>query len=56
MLLLVYVDDMLICGRAEDFRRFKKQVIKHFDVRDMDEASVFLGMLIRMTEKRARCT
>jgi hypothetical protein len=47
VLLLVYVDDMLICGRAEDVRRVKKQVTKHFDVRDMEEASVFLGMLIR---------
>ena len=47
VLLLVYVDNMLICGRAEDVRRVKKQVTKHFNVRDMQEASVFLGMMIR---------
>ena len=47
MLLLVYVDAMLSCGRAEDIRRVKKQGMKHFDVRNMEEASVFLGLMIR---------
>ena len=53
VLLLVYVDDMLICGRAEYARRVKKQGMKHSDVRDMEEASVFLGFMIRR-DKEAR--
>ena len=47
VLLFVYVDNVLIAGRAEHVRRFKKQVMNHFDVWDMEEASVFLGMIIR---------
>ena len=48
VLLLVYVDkDMLSCGRAEDVTRVKKHVMKHFGVRDMEEASVVLGTMSR---------
>jgi hypothetical protein len=50
--LLVHVDDVLIVGHASGVVHVKHEFIKLFDVRDLGDADVFLGLQI----VRNRCT
>jgi hypothetical protein len=44
---LVYVDDLLIIGRASAVQTVKKQIAAKFKVKDAGEGTYFLGMSIR---------
>jgi hypothetical protein len=54
VLLLVHVDDCLIVGKDEVTKRCTKILAKHFELKDLGEAKLFLGQAIECDEKWIR--
>ncbi len=52
LIVALYVDDLLILGKdIEEVNRFKRELSSRFDVKDLGEVSLILG--IRITRNRA---
>jgi Reverse transcriptase (RNA-dependent DNA polymerase) len=42
----LYVDDLLICGNAEAIKNIAEMLSKHFEIKDLGEVSLYLGIQI----------
>ena len=44
--ILLYVDDLLICGNAEIIKKTADMLNQHFEIKDLGEVSLYLGIQI----------
>lgn len=43
VMILLFVDDMLICGKKEEVAKVKKEILEHWDGKDLGPVDTFVG-------------
>ena len=53
---LLYVDDLLICGNAEMIKETADMLNEHFEIKDLGELNLYLGIQIGKTDRAIICS